>query len=228
MLFRKPPSVIETVNDLDGSICNLFRVVRDSPDKLAHAIRWTPYARDEYYASYEEVTCDDVERARRFLVRMWQAIGRKMSDRTGWRSDISVDTSYKPKEWAKLPAKVYAVAERLRHVQIENQPAEQILVRYRRRDVLIYCDPPYLLSTRSKRLYKHEMMAEDEHSRLLDLLDQHPGPVLLSGYENELYADRLRHWGRESQVVAAESGRRRTEVLWINPIAAGWGQQSLF
>jgi DNA adenine methylase len=228
VLFRKSPSVIETVNDLDGNVVNLFRVIRDRPDELAHVLQWTPYARDEYYTAYDDAG-DDLERARRFLVRMWQAIGAKTSDRTGWRSDISVDTSYKPKEWTKLPAKLSAVAERLRQVQIENQLAEAIMERYRRPDVLIYCDPPYLLSTRSKRLYKHELMSEEEHGRLLDQLEEHPGPVLLSGYANDLYDDRLRHWIRDTKVVAAESGRSRTEVLWINPVAAGAvGQQVLF
>jgi len=105
-------------------------------------------------------------------------------------------------------------------VQIENQPAEEIMARYRRPDVLIYCDPPYLLSTRSKRLYKHEMLSVEEHERLLDQLEEHPGPVLLSGYANELYDDRLQHWRREAKIVAAESGKSRKEVLWINPVAA--------
>jgi len=111
VLFRKLPSAIETVNDIDGNVVNLFRVIRDRPNELSHAVRWTPYARDEYYTSYDDAG-DDLERARKFLVRMWQAIGAKTSDRTGWRSDISVDTSYKPQEWAKLPAKLNDVASR--------------------------------------------------------------------------------------------------------------------
>ncbi|WP_168121911.1 DNA adenine methylase [Paenibacillus sp. HB172176] len=224
VLFRKKASRIETVNDLDGNVVNLFKVIRDRPEELAHAIRWTPYAREEYYASYDDVK-DDIERARRFLVRMWQAIGAKTSDRTGWRSDISVDTSYKPKEWVKLPDKILSVTERLKEVQIENQYAEMIVDRYRRPDVLLYCDPPYLLSTRSKRLYKHEMMSEEEHIRLLDQLEEHPGPVLLSGYANELYENRLRHWNKQTKWVAAESGKSRMEVLWMNPAAANQTRQ---
>ncbi|WP_342671081.1 DNA adenine methylase [Paenibacillus borealis] len=48
VLFNKPPAVLETVNDLDGSVVNLFRVIRDKPDELARAVYWTPYSRDEY------------------------------------------------------------------------------------------------------------------------------------------------------------------------------------
>ena len=118
-----------------------------------------------------------------------------------------------------MPDKILAITERLQGVQIEQQPALELIQRYRRADVLIYADPPYPLDTRSGRLYRHEMTDED-HAELLDVLDAHPGPVLLSGYANELYDTRLRHWHREERQTLAEAGRIRTEVLWINPIAA--------
>lgn len=35
VLFRKPRSHIETVNDLDGQVVNLFRWIRDDPQRLA-------------------------------------------------------------------------------------------------------------------------------------------------------------------------------------------------
>jgi len=81
VLFNKPSSKIETVNDLDGQVVNLFRVIRDRPEELAEKIRWTPYSRQEYYDSYE-TTGDELEDARRFLIRCWMARGAKTSDRT--------------------------------------------------------------------------------------------------------------------------------------------------
>ncbi|WP_370635630.1 DNA adenine methylase [Lysinibacillus sp. CD3-6] len=35
VLFNKPAARIETINDLDGNIVNLFKVIRDQPEKLA-------------------------------------------------------------------------------------------------------------------------------------------------------------------------------------------------
>ena len=35
VLFRKPRSSIETVNDLDGEVINLFECIRRDPDRLA-------------------------------------------------------------------------------------------------------------------------------------------------------------------------------------------------
>lgn len=118
-----------------------------------------------------------------------------------------------------MPDKILAITERLQGVQIEQQPALELIQRYRRADVLIYADPPYPLETRSGRMYKHEMTDAD-HAELLDVLDEHPGPVLLSGYDNTLYNERLRHWHREERQALAEAGRIRTEILWINPVAA--------
>ncbi|WP_138756470.1 DNA adenine methylase [Paenibacillus sinopodophylli] len=221
VLFRKSPVPLETVNDIDGDVVNLFKVVRDQPEELAHKIKWTPYSREEYYDSYEQVE-DELERARRFLVRCWQAIGSKTSDRTGWKSNIQYDKAPNkscPMQWQDLPNEITAVSSRLRDVQIESQPALKVIERYRHPGVLIYADPPYVLSTRSKRMYRHEMN-EDDHAELLEALDAHSGPVILSGYTHPLYDNRLKHWHREERAATADRGKPRIEVLWINPVAA--------
>lgn len=53
VFFRKHPSPIEVLNDLDGSVINFFRVLRAQPDALIRAIELTPFARDEYYESWQ-------------------------------------------------------------------------------------------------------------------------------------------------------------------------------
>jgi len=70
VLFNKPPVEIEIINDIDGDVVNLFKVIREKPAELARLIEFTPWARDEYYESYHR-TGDNLEDARRFLVRCW-------------------------------------------------------------------------------------------------------------------------------------------------------------
>jgi DNA adenine methylase len=228
VLFSKQRSKLETINDLDGEVVNLFRIIRERPEELARIIYLTPHSREEYYQSYLEAE-DDLERARRLIVRLWQGRGGKTSHRTGWRSMIEMNGPLPGKEWLKFPGKISAVAERLIGVQIENQAAIDLIKRYSRKNVLIYADPPYILSTRTTSSYKHEM-TEDDHEQLLQTLDEHPGPVILSGYSHPLYDDRLKHWRRESKRAKAEAGAIREEVIWINPVAAEYGvfQESLF
>ncbi len=219
VFFNKKPSKVETINDIDDNVVNLFRVIRERPGELAALVEMTPWAREEYYVSYEQ-TGEGLEDARRFLVRCWQAFGAKTSDRTGWRNDIQAKKGTSgPKQWKGLPARILAVADRLKDAQIENRPALELIAKCNYKGVLIYADPPYPLSTRSKRIYKHEMTDAD-HMELLDALDKHPGPVLLSGYACELYDKRLKYWSRKTAWALAESGQKREEVLWLNPIAA--------
>lgn len=131
-------------------------------------------------------------------------------------------------EWLKFPDKIKVVADRLMGVQIECQPALQLTVRYNRPDVLIYSDPPYVLETRTTSSYRYEMN-DNDHIELLEALDKHVGPVLLSGYSHPIYNDRLKHWNMETKAAKAENGASRTEVLWINPVAASkLGQQVMF
>ena len=229
VFFRKKPAVLETINDIDSNIVNLFKVIRNHPEKLAEQIQYTPLSREEYYYTFEANPKNEIERARVFLVRCGQAIGAKTSDRTGWRSNINPMNQHKAREWNRLPNKILMVADRLKNAQIEHQDANTLIERYNRQEVLIYADPPYVLSTRSKRMYAHEFTDED-HVMLIGKLKKHSGPALLSGYDNDLYNDFLTGWYKETFEAVAETGAKRTEVLWINPIAAehGFKQQSLF
>ena len=57
VFFNKRPGAVETINDLDGDVVNLFRVLREQPDELKRALDLTPYSREEYDLSFE--ACDD-------------------------------------------------------------------------------------------------------------------------------------------------------------------------
>lgn len=227
VFFNKPKAPHEVINDLDGRVVQLCRVVRDRGDELARAIEMTPYARAEYYESYT-ATGDDLEDARRFLVRCWMAHGFKPFCRTGWRHNGSKSLQPITNLWNDLPARIRATVARLKDAEIESVPALAIIERYSTSDTLIYADPPYVLSTRShKKLYKHEMTDAD-HLTLLDALDAHPGAVVLSGYHSGLYDERLSHWHAVETTVQAEKGQSRTEVLWLNEKAAGARQLRMF
>jgi len=80
---------------------------------------------------------------------------------------------------------------------------------------LIYCDPPYLMETRSSgRLYKHEM-SDAQHAELLATILDLPCRVMISGYWSEMYADALQGW-RSINFEAMTRGGMATEWLWFN------------
>src|SRR6516162_8865759 len=48
ILLNRPPSPIETYNDLDGEVVNFFRVLRDKGSEIEKAIALTPFSREEF------------------------------------------------------------------------------------------------------------------------------------------------------------------------------------
>lgn len=214
VLLNKKRSHIETVNDIDKEIVNFFSVLRDKSNELLQAVSYTPYAREEYIQAYKECQ-DEVERARRFAVKCWMGFGCGNLYQNGFKSGQQTHSPNPAKAWAKLPETIALATERLKGVQIENLPAIELLKRYDTSDVFIYMDPPYLLDTRKTYLYKHEMKDSD-HRKMLDVIQNHPGKILLSGYENELYNKVLKGWNKDSKRTLAEGGMERTETLWFN------------
>ena len=59
-------------------------------------------------------------------------------------------------------------------------------------------------------------MEDFEHEELLKKLLKHPGKVMISGYDNELYRDYLSKWQIIHKDTQAENGLKRTETLWMN------------
>ena len=74
VLFNKPPSDIETVNDLDGDVANLFRCIQQDSGRLAKLVMTTPYSREVYEkhcAMAEGDYAGRFQRAAGFLVQCW-------------------------------------------------------------------------------------------------------------------------------------------------------------
>jgi site-specific DNA-adenine methylase len=80
---------------------------------------------------------------------------------------------------------------------------------------LVYCDPPYIASTRtSKRRYRFDY-GEQDHIELLELLKTLPCSIILSGYPSKLYDRHLKGWQTMELQVMNQAGVR-TEKLWFN------------
>lgn len=227
VLFHKLPAPIETVNDINDDVVNLFRVVQTKADVLAEAVAGLPYARRVYEASLQgDSEASDVERAARFLTMVWQSYGTRADGTAcGWKKDVAGrESAYAVRNWNRLPSWIVAAQARLKQVQIEHKNALQLIRQFNHPKVLIYCDPPYMLSTRRCRAnYRHEM-DDAAHEELLHVLNRHRGVVMLSGYANELYDAKLQDWARYDTDMVITSGQKRTESLWVKGVV----QEKLF
>lgn len=228
VFFNKPKDVLETVNDIDGRLVNLWKVMRDRPEELKRAVHMTLYSREEYDLS-KEVSEDSLEDARRMLVRCWFAVGGKTNADVGFKRNISWNGPYNTYEWSDMPERIQQAAERLKQAQIERKNAIVLLKEMNDKDTLIYADPPYLNETRKSKHYSNEM-SNEQHLELLQALKKHKGPVILSGYESDLYNKELSDWWKMTfeQTVGITTKKKRvaTEVLWFNFEPSG--QMDLF
>lgn len=217
VLFNKPRSNIETVNDLDGNVVNLFEWIRKDPERLAHEIYFTPYARQVYEDAFSVVPKDSFDKAVKFYICLNMGRGfRTTGEKVGWKNDVQGrEKAYASQDWRNLPEKIMLAAERLRGVQIENKPAVELIKRFNFPNVLVYLDPPYVLSTRHGKQYRCEM-DDAEQEELLDATLEHKGKVILSGYDNSLYDDKLHNWHREETTCYSQVCSKKREVLWMN------------
>jgi DNA adenine methylase len=236
VLFAKPPSPTEILNDLDGQVVNFFTVLRDRPAELARALTLTPYARAEYEqlpAGYDDPGLDEVERARRWFVRVNQSISH-LAGRgrpSGWAAAYHTNGADHAHKFAALTDRLQACAQRLRRVHLEQRSAVEVIAKYAKpgADAVVYCDPPYLACTRSaqaKRFagdYAVEYASEADHRALAEALHATPAAVLLSGYPSALYEELYAGWWRVERTVQRPTsnvsggrGAVATEVIWSN------------
>lgn len=243
VLLRKPRSSVEILNDLDGDVVNIFRVLQDreNGEELARRIRLTPFSRAEFEKSYELPPPEDpIERARLTLVRQMMGFGTSglVRNRTGFRATThrrrNQDYSW---DWARYPEHISAFIERLTGVTIESEPAMDLVERHDQPDVLFYLDPPYVHSTRGAvrgdghNGYRHEM-SNGDHRALADRLHRCEAMIVLSGYHSPLYDELFGDWKtveKPARIQAQKGAESRLEVLWLNPAAAAnQPQRSLF
>jgi DNA adenine methylase len=228
VLFQKQPALYEVINDRNADVVNFFDVLRTKPDELIRQIKLTPFSRYELKRARLPAR-DPIERARRFYIRQWQSFGSGESKTpTGWRFQRDHARGARlVDEWDNVE-RLYQTASRLKAVQIECDDALKVINRFDTEETLFYVDPPYLFSTRANKrpMYAHEMN-DNQHHDLLDKLLSVRGMVVLSGYKNDLYMDKLKGWRMLTKHTRTNANGKAIECLWVSPKAQGANNEEI-
>jgi len=249
LLFAKPPAEVETYNDIDEGVVNLFHVLRD-PDQFREFKRlcsFTLYSRAEYNEARRTWVSerDPVRRAWKWFVVNRMSFGGQFGSSFGTTiTTSSANMACECHKWLAAKKRLDAARRRLERVQIECADWRVILKRYCGEGYLCYCDPPYVHSTRKRERYKHEL-TDDDHEELVEKLLEYDGMVMLSGYRNAIY-ERLERegWTRHDKETschvagrtratgilgegAAKRMQPRVESVWLNPAAQRAGENDL-
>jgi len=223
VLLNKPPVDVESYNDLDLRITRLFRVLQLQGAEFVERMQFIPYSQKEF-ADAKEYAADatDLDKAICDFIRWRQSFGGQGK---GWsctttraRGGMAGDVN----AWWTAIDQLPRVIDRLKRVQILHQPAIKAIKRFDNEEALIYCDPPYLHSTRGVKscdVYGVEMSQAD-HEELASVLNACKSTVVLSGYPSPLYGELYSDWRQVELEIAnhsagGETKARMTEVLWI-------------
>ena len=183
VLLNKPPVDVEVYNDLDLRITRLFRVLREQGDEFLSKAQLIPYSQVEFKAAADYPPgASDLDMAICDYVRWRQSFGgqgqswsfTKTRARGGMAGDVNA-------WWTAIDA-LPEIIDRIGRVQILCQSAFEAIPRFDHPDGLIYCDPPYVHSTRqenSRRVY-HEEMTDDDHRQLGKTLKECQSKVVVS------------------------------------------------
>ena len=141
VFIRRQRSRCEVVNDLNGEIVNLFRIVQRHPEALIQQIRYLLNARAEFDHQLNRAPdgLTDIERAARFLYLQRVCYGGKTVEQT-YTASTTRPVRFERK---KVSQAIDALHERLEGVGIECLPYAEFITRYDSPETLFYLDPPY-------------------------------------------------------------------------------------
>lgn len=225
VLLRKKPFGIEIYNDLEQNVYSLFKVLSDKSlfprfKELCDLSLYSHQLRDEYKQDLKKENLDIVERAYKYFY--WNrssinSIGGFSASTECIRRGMSKSVS----DFLSTIDGLKELHNRLSRVIIENTDGIELIKKYDRDKVFMYCDPPYHLSTRGNTRYAVDMDDKQQSEFISVLLNLQHAKILLSGYDCNEY-NRLTDNGWENIKfnVKTQDGNRKpktkTEVLWKN------------
>ncbi|MBX3450608.1 MAG: DNA adenine methylase [Planctomycetaceae bacterium] len=195
IIFRKPVTPHETLNDLHEDVTNLARVVADSIDSAALVRRLgrrlnCEALHNEARARLREPFAPGPERAADFFFVSWLA----MNGFTGSTSTQTYTAKYQQvnsSKCQKLRSAIDSIRhwhERLRSVAILNRDGFELLARLPdEHGAVIYCDPPYV---KKGGTYRFDFAAGD-HDRLAKALGRFRKSRVIVSYYDDPLLDRL-------------------------------------
>lgn len=217
VLFGKPSHPVEVLNDANGDLVNLWRVMKWRPAELLEAVHQHLYSREEFMELRRQRPDgkDEMERAVWLYLLIQMSFGadvsRTQSARFGFRNKSRGDLFLNKSLEQFTPAK-----ERLRGVFIENGDFEKVIDRYDQPRSLFFCDPPYLGTCGYA-----ESFTLSDHQRLAERLRRAEGRFLVTVNDHpvirELYAGCEVEEASEARTLArASEGRKAAPILFIS------------
>jgi DNA adenine methylase len=172
LLFARSPAGCEVINDINGDLVNLFRVVKYHRREFLRQILYLTHSRREFADAKREPGLTDIQRAARYYLVLKCCFGGK-----GGTPDqpFGYGTTGKARFNRPSLSALHRCHKRLSGVFIEHLDFADLIPRYDRPHTFFYCDPPYL----DTHGYQADFGIE-RHEQLAAILRGIQGKFLLS------------------------------------------------
>ena len=223
--IHKAPSPIETWNDKDDYLFDMFKVLQNERqyDQLVKLLANTPNGRQQYLEC--RALLDEPRKSNTRVRRVWAFLvcaaigfqGPYYIRVRSWSDNVGV-CGRATKRLLDLPATLETWKDRFRAVRLEHLEWYTLFERYDAPSTFWFLDPPYHPATLHRDgLYSH-LLTIKEHEKLLQVARNARGFVLLCGYDHPLYTSYLFHWRSIRFRSRARMGKHkpRQEVIWLN------------
>jgi DNA adenine methylase len=175
MLFRKPPSEVEIINDLNRDLTTLYRVVQNHLEEFLRYFKWVLVSREEFdrFKQLDPAQMTDIQRAARFFYLIKGGFGSRLTN-----PSFGISATQKPRiNLLRLEEDLSDAHLRLSRVFIDNRPYEQVIQRFDKPGTFFYIDPPYW---DCEDYYGKGLFAKPDFERLHALLAAAKGRWIVS------------------------------------------------
>lgn len=140
LYFMRPPAEVEIINDINGELVNLYRVIKNHLEEFVRQFKYALSSRDvfKWLQDTPPQTLTDIQRAARFFYLQQHAFGGKVDGQS-----FGTATTTPPINLLRIEENLSAAHLRLANAFIENLDWHKLIERYDRPHTFFYLDPPY-------------------------------------------------------------------------------------
>ncbi|QQC83007.1 DNA adenine methylase [Acinetobacter bereziniae] len=170
--MRDQPSKFEIINDVNGELVNLYRVVQHHLEEFIRQFKWALISR-QMFEWLKEASTDlmtDIQRAARFYYLQQNAFGAKATNQ-----NFGTKTLGRPINLLRIEEQLSEAHLRLSGVTVEHLTWDKCLLKYDREHTFMYADPPYW------KLFGYGIEFEfDQYEKMAELMLSCKSKVMLS------------------------------------------------
>jgi len=173
IFWAKEPAKVEVINDINGDLVNLYRVVKHHLEEFLRQFKWALASRQIY--EWEKMsrgeTLTDIQRAARFFYLQKLGFGGSVASH-----NFGTATTSRPRfNLLRLEEDLSQAHLRLASAYIEQMQWDKLIERYDRPHTLFYLDPPYWQTAGYGVPFEF-----DQYERMAQMAREAQGSVVIS------------------------------------------------